>query len=104
MGSTRKLFVGLAAVLAAASLVVLAPAMARPAEAATLIQVTNFGANPGSLAMYAYVPTSVSARPAVLVAMHPCGGSGPGYYQSTEFASLADRYGFIVIYPSSTKR
>jgi poly(hydroxyalkanoate) depolymerase family esterase len=33
--------------------------------------------------------------------MHGCGGSGPGFYSGSEFASLANQYGFIVIYPSA---
>jgi len=74
-----------------------------PAAAASLVQVTNFGANPGGDQMYVYVPDSVTAHPAILVALHQCTGSGPGFYASTEFASLADKYGFIVIYPSATR-
>jgi acetylxylan esterase len=76
---------------------------APPASAAALVQVTNFGSNPSNLQMYAYVPGSVSASPPILVALHQCTGSGPGFYSGTEFASLADQYGFIVIYPSVTR-
>ena len=36
--------------------------------------------------------------------MHGCGGSGPGFYSGSEFASLADQYGFIVIYPTATQQ
>ena len=75
-----------------------------PAYAASLTEVTNFGNNPGSLRMHLYVPDTRPANPAIVVAMHCCGGSGPGFYSGTEFASLADRYGFIVIYPSATRR
>jgi poly(hydroxyalkanoate) depolymerase family esterase len=78
-------------------------ALARPAGAAQLPQVTNFGANPTNLAMHLYVPSTVQARPAVLVAVHYCTGSGPAFHSGTEFAALADRYGFIVIYPSATR-
>ena len=35
--------------------------------------------------------------------MHYCTGSGPAFYSGTQFASLADRYGFIVVYPSVTR-
>jgi poly(hydroxyalkanoate) depolymerase family esterase len=73
------------------------------AAAASLTQVANFGYNPGGAQMYIYVPTSAPAHPAILLALHGCGGSGPGFYSSTEFASLADRYGFIVIYPTATQ-
>ncbi|MEV4141198.1 PHB depolymerase family esterase [Dactylosporangium sp. NPDC049742] len=92
---------------AAAAAVVLAVAgiawFAAPASAATLTEVTNFGTNPTNLRMHLYVPNTVAARPAVLVAAHYCTGSGPAFYSGTEFASLADRYGFIVVYPSATR-
>jgi poly(hydroxyalkanoate) depolymerase family esterase len=73
------------------------------ASAAVLTEVTSFGANPGGLRMYLYVPDRVEARPGVLVAMHGCNGWAPAFHQSTEFASLADRYGFVVIYPQANK-
>jgi poly(hydroxyalkanoate) depolymerase family esterase len=37
-----------------------------------------------------------------LLALHGCQGSGPYLHSSTDFASLADRYGFLVIYPSTS--
>jgi acetylxylan esterase len=89
---------GLAALLGTAYLLA-----APPASAASLVQVTNFGSNPSGLQMYAYVPGSVSASPPILVALHQCTGSGPGFFSGTEFASLANQYGFIVIYPSATR-
>ncbi|MEU9200803.1 PHB depolymerase family esterase [Streptomyces sp. NPDC048332] len=78
-------------------------AVAPPASAATLTEVTGFGSNPSNLRMHLYVPDGVRERPAVLVAVHYCTGSGPAFYSGTEFASLADRYGFIVVYPSATR-
>ncbi|GAB3848047.1 PHB depolymerase family esterase [Dactylosporangium cerinum] len=88
-----------AAVLAVAGITLIAS----PAAAATLTEVTNFGTNPTNLRMHLYVPNTVAARPAVVVAVHYCTGSGPAFYSGTEFASLADRYGFIVVYPSATR-
>jgi acetylxylan esterase len=73
------------------------------ARAASLVQITNFGTNPSGLGMYLYVPASVGANPAILVAVHFCTGSGPTFFSGTQFASLADQYGFIVIYPSATR-
>jgi poly(hydroxyalkanoate) depolymerase family esterase len=75
----------------------------RTTQAASLVEVTNFGTNPTSLRMFEYVPNSVTARPAILVAVHFCTGSGPVFFSNTEFASLADRFGFIVVYPSATR-
>ncbi|MEU8406350.1 PHB depolymerase family esterase [Micromonospora sp. NPDC048842] len=97
----RKLLLALAAALVAAGLV--APTVG-PAYAASLTEVTSFGDNPGRMRMHVYVPDNRPARPAVVVAMHGCGGSGPGFYSGSEFASLADRYGYIVIYPSATQQ
>ncbi|MGK3208916.1 extracellular catalytic domain type 1 short-chain-length polyhydroxyalkanoate depolymerase [Amycolatopsis sp. MEPSY49] len=92
---------GLKTTLAAVLLLAVTGLAAPPAAAASLVEVTGFGANPGGMRMHVYVPDSHPARPAVVVAMHGCGGSGPGFHSSSEFASLADRYGFLVIYPSA---
>ncbi|MEV4370174.1 PHB depolymerase family esterase [Nonomuraea sp. NPDC049637] len=94
----------LAAVITAAATTLAMFLVGAPqASAAVLTEVTNFGTNPGGLRMYLYVPDRVAARPGVLVAMHGCNGWAPGFHQGTEFASLADRYGFIVIYPQANK-
>jgi poly(3-hydroxybutyrate) depolymerase len=74
----KLLLVGLAATLAAAGLMV--PTL-QPAYAASLTEVTNFGDNPGRMRMHIYVPDNRPARPATVVAMHGCGGSGPGFYR-----------------------
>jgi poly(hydroxyalkanoate) depolymerase family esterase len=71
------------------------------ATAASLTQITNFGTNPSNLLMYLYVPNNVKPNPPILLALHGCQGSGPYLYSSTDFGSLADQYGFIVIYPST---
>jgi len=97
----RQLLLGLATSLVVAGLAV---AAAQPASAASLLQVTNFGNNPGGMEMYLYAPDTHPANPAIVVAMHGCGGSGPAFYSGSEFASLADRYGFIVIYPSAEQQ
>ncbi|MET9230131.1 PHB depolymerase family esterase [Lentzea sp. NPDC003310] len=94
-GTTLKAL--LTSILLIAACAVFAP----PATAAALVEVTSFGDNPGRMRMHVYVPDTRPARPAVVVAMHGCGGSGPGFYSGSEFASLADRHGFVVIYPSA---
>ena len=97
----RALLFGAIASLALTGLVI---SPLRSAYAASLVEVTNFGNNPGNMRMHIYVPDARPANPAVVVAMHGCGGSGPGFYSGCEFASLADRYGFIVIYPTATQQ
>jgi poly(3-hydroxybutyrate) depolymerase len=88
----------------AASLVAAATLLgARPATAASLVEITGFGANPTNLRMHVYAPDVRVSPPPVLVAVHYCTGSGPAFFNGTEFRTLADRYGFIVIYPSATR-
>ncbi|WP_223190543.1 hypothetical protein [Nonomuraea terrae] len=84
------------ALIAAAAIVAAGLMTAPPAASAQLTEVTGFGANPTNLRMHLYVPDGVPARPALLVAVHHCAGSGPAFHSGTEFASLADRYTFIV--------
>ncbi|MFD2765086.1 extracellular catalytic domain type 1 short-chain-length polyhydroxyalkanoate depolymerase [Micromonospora eburnea] len=100
----RKRLKMLGAALVAAGLTALAAvAAATPASAAALTEVTNFGTNPSNLRMYLYVPDRVAPQPGLVVAIHYCTGTGPAMYTGTQFAALADRYGYIVVYPSVTR-
>ncbi|MFF1611947.1 PHB depolymerase family esterase [Amycolatopsis sp. NPDC058278] len=97
---SRKSWI-LGSVLAIAASAGLSVQAAPQAAAASLTQITNFGNNPSGLQMYLYVPNKVKPNPPILLALHGCQGSGPYLYSSTDFGSLADQYGFIVIYPST---
>ncbi|GAW11836.1 hypothetical protein ANO14919_011890 [Xylariales sp. No.14919] len=67
----------------------------------SLQQVNDFGANTSGTKMYIYVPDNLAASPAIIVAIHYCTGTASAYYNGTPYASLAEKYGFIVIYPES---
>ncbi|KAH7109661.1 feruloyl esterase B [Dendryphion nanum] len=71
------------------------------ASAASLQQVTNWGANPSNIKMHIYVPDKLAASPAIVVALHPCGGTAQQWYSGTRMPSYADSNGFIIIYPST---
>ncbi|MCE6996474.1 PHB depolymerase family esterase [Saccharothrix sp. S26] len=103
MGVKKALLCAALAIAGLAGAAVLAVTSPPPASAASLTQVTNFGTNPTNLQMHLYVPDRVAAKPAILLAIHYCGGTGPGFYSQTRYASLADRYGFVVIYPTVTR-
>src|SRR5262249_58974161 len=64
-----------------------------------LREITNFGTNPGNLRMHAYVPNSVPRKPSLVVALHGCTQTADGYDHGTGWSTLADRLGFVVIYP-----
>jgi poly(hydroxyalkanoate) depolymerase family esterase len=89
--------------LLAVSGVVGAPVAMAAAPKASLQEVTGFGFNPANLRMFEYVPPTVSRHPAIVVVLHYCGGSGPVMFTNTQYASLADQFGFVVIYPSVTR-
>ncbi|WP_035735411.1 extracellular catalytic domain type 1 short-chain-length polyhydroxyalkanoate depolymerase [Glycomyces arizonensis] len=80
-----------------------AEAQQGPLPTGRLTQVTNFGGNPGNLEMYVYVPNNVDPNPALLVGIHWCTGSAQAFYSGTEYARLAEQYGYIVVYPSVTR-
>jgi acetylxylan esterase len=99
----RALLAAGVTIVTAAGLGLVVTLGAPQAKAASLVQVTNFGADPSNNLMYIYVPNNVRPNPPILMALHQCTGTGPGFYSSTAFASLADQYGFIVIYPDANR-
>jgi acetylxylan esterase len=92
--------IGVVLLVVAAMAVNVSPASALTS---TLQQVTNFGNNPSGLQMFEYVPATVTARPAVVVVLHFCTGSGPVMFNNTRYAALADQFGFIAVYPSAPR-
>lgn len=67
----------------------------------TLSQVTSFGTAPTKAGFYIYVPKKLAASPGIIVAIHYCTGTAQAYYTGSPYATLAEQYGFVVIYPSS---
>ncbi|KAG9031163.1 hypothetical protein FS837_003087 [Tulasnella sp. UAMH 9824] len=93
MVSLKTVFATLAAVIGA------------NAAAGSLQQVTagTFGANPNNVGFYYYKPSNVAAKPALIVAIHYCTGTAQAYFSNTQYATLADTYGYMVIYPESPR-
>lgn len=71
------------------------------ALSSTLEQVTAFTDGPTNAGMYVYVPTGVTAPAPIIVAIHYCTGTANAYFTGTQYATLADTHGFIVIYPEA---
>jgi poly(hydroxyalkanoate) depolymerase family esterase len=68
-------------------------------KATHLREITNFGANPGALRMFAHVPESLVKRPPLVVVLHGCTQTAASYDHGTGWSSLADRHGFAVLFP-----
>lgn len=66
---------------------------------AQLTEVTGFGANPGNLKMYTYVPAGISANRPLVVVLHGCGQSASLFADESGWNMLADEYQFSVLYP-----
>ena len=80
---------------------------AAPAQAASLQPVSNWNGGvslPSDVTMYVYVPNAVATNPPILTLVHYCGGTASavfGQAQGGGLVSAADKYGFIIVAPSS---
>ncbi|KAK0641774.1 PHB depolymerase family esterase [Cercophora newfieldiana] len=68
-----------------------------------LTAISDWGENPSNLVLQLYEPPKVAAKPAIILALHFCGGTGPVYSEYTKYQPYADAQGFVVLYPSSPK-
>ncbi|MCA1458118.1 PHB depolymerase family esterase [Bradyrhizobium sp. BRP22] len=83
-------FNGLAAVYGRS----LAPAVDSP-----LVETADFGANPGALKMYSFVPDGLPRGAALVVVLHGCGQTAAGYDLGAGWSTLARHYGFALLLP-----
>ncbi|MFF1907506.1 PHB depolymerase family esterase [Kitasatospora sp. NPDC058218] len=74
---------------------------AADAVGGTFQQVTGFGANPGNLAMYSYTPTGLPTGAPLVIALHGCVQTAADYYRNSGWTTMADRYGFAVVFPQT---
>ncbi len=93
LAAMRRKFDGLLSTAGSSEVKAEGPACHRIAE------LVGFGANPGNLRMLVHVPSRLPAKPALVVALHGCGQTAAEYNNGTGWATVADRNGFIVVYP-----
>jgi feruloyl esterase len=83
---------------------VAAPGSTMPeAVASRLREVTGFGSNPGQLRMLTYVPENLPASSPLVVVLHGCTQTAAGYDHGAGWSTLADRYGFAVLFPEQQR-
>lgn len=68
-----------------------------------LIEVSDFGSNPGNLKMYKFVPEPEPENAPLIVALHGTSESPQQYSENIGWNRLAQKHGFIVLYPAQTK-
>lgn len=66
---------------------------------AALREIPSFGPNPGNLRMFVHAPERLAAGAPLVVALHGCGQTAGVYDAGSGWSSLADRLGFVVLYP-----
>ena len=71
----------------------------RPGVRSPLVEITGFGANPGDLRMFSYVPENLPQAPALVVVLHGCGQTAAGYDLGAGWSTMAKRYGFALLMP-----
>jgi poly(hydroxyalkanoate) depolymerase family esterase len=70
-----------------------------PGAHSPLTEVTDFGANPGALRMFTYLPPDRPKRPALVVVLHGCGQNAEDYDHGAGWSTVAKRYGFALLMP-----
>jgi poly(hydroxyalkanoate) depolymerase family esterase len=68
-----------------------------------LQEIENFGSNPGALRMFAYSPPDLAPGSALVVVLHGCTQTAAGYDHGAGWSTLADRYGFALLFPQQQK-
>ncbi|VBB84349.1 Putative Carbohydrate Esterase Family 1 [Podospora comata] len=67
-----------------------------------LTQISSWGSNPTNLQLHLYAPSNLTGKPAIILALHGCFGSGPWHAEMTsQFQTLSSSRNFVVLYPSS---
>jgi poly(hydroxyalkanoate) depolymerase family esterase len=64
-----------------------------------LVETKSFGANPGDLRMFSYVPGNLQPAPGLVVVLHGCGQTAAGYDLGAGWSTLAKHYGFALLMP-----
>jgi poly(hydroxyalkanoate) depolymerase family esterase len=68
-----------------------------------LRETQNFGTNPGALRMFTHLPPNVSGAVPLVVVLHGCTQTAAGYDQGAGWSTLANRYGFALLFPEQQR-
>lgn len=85
------------------AMLVLAAASAMACAQAQLVEVVDFGSNPGNLRMYHHVPADLPADAPLVVVAHGCLGSAEEIARNSGWVELADRFGIALLFPETSK-
>lgn len=63
----------------------------------------NFGRNPGNLRALMHVPVGLPAGAPLVVVLHGCTQTAGAYDRGSGWSTLADRFGFAILYPEQQR-
>lgn len=81
----------------------LSMAACRPAPGEGLVELGDFGDNPGNLAGYYYAPEALPAGAPLVVVLHGCVQDAAEIARLSGWNRLADAYGFALLYPQQKR-
>jgi len=90
-------------VAASAQVVLTFAGIASHALAASPVQVTTFGSNPGNLLMFTYVPDRINNPAPLVVVLHGCKQESPLFAEEAGWMQIADRLGLVLAIPGQKK-
>jgi len=64
-----------------------------------LVEIEDFGPNPGNLRMLVHAPEALAAHPALVVVLHGCTQTAQAFDEGSGWSTLADLHGFALLYP-----
>ncbi len=64
-----------------------------------LLEVSDFGSNPGNLEMYLHMPKNQTSKDALVVVLHGCTQNANSIAVQSGWNELSDKYGFTILYP-----
>jgi len=70
---------------------------------AQMLQLKDFGPNPGELKAYLHLPPDTTSYLPLVIAMHGCLQDANTYAKETGWNDIADREGFAVLYPEQVQ-
>lgn len=92
-----------AALFWAAAMRPLVAAIPTPGPAGRVVELQEFGSNPGALKMFVYAPPKrLPAGAPLIVVLHGCGQSASSFARNAGWIALADRIGAALLLPEQT--
>ncbi len=73
------------------------------APSGRLLELTGFGANPGALQGWFYLPDGLRRAAPLVVVLHGCTQTSAGYDWGSGWSELADQEGFALLFPEQQR-